>query len=343
MTSAVGAGELPVERHQPPSLETVGDWPLEPESAAWAKVLGQALPVPLRELGVAKARGLVVGADPAPEIEVALVAAVTVPTSTGGVPARVYRPTDDAGLPVLLYLHGGGWSIGSPDATDRLCRQLSAYANCVVVSLDYPLAPEHPFPAAVEACFDALTWLAGGPPDLGIDPARIAVGGDSAGGNLAAALALMARDRGGPTLRAQLLAYPAIDQDTTRTSWTRWAHTPLLDAADAQWSWEVYRAPSDEGDIRAFPGNAASFAELPPTLIILAEIDPLHDSGIEYGRRLHAAGVDARVISYSGVFHGFFPRTSLSPSAADAAVRAGDHLRAALHSLPSHHSRGNPS
>lgn len=333
---AEGAGELPVEWHEPPSRQTVGEWSLESESAAWAEVLGRALPAPLRELGVARARELVVGADAAPMVGAALVFDVAVPTGGGAVPARVYRPTADAGLPVLLYLHGGGWALGGPDGTDRLCRQLSGHANCVVVSLDYPLAPEHPFPTAVEGSFDALTWLAGGPTELGIDPARIAVGGDSAGANIAAALALMARDRGGPALRAQLLAYPAVDQDTTRTSWTRWSRTPLMDAADVQWFWALYRAPSDESDVRAFPGNAASFAELPPTLIILAEVDPLHDSGMEYGRRLHAAGVDTRVIDYGGVFHGFFPRTSLSPSAADAAARAGEHLRAALHQLPDH-------
>ncbi|MFB9783152.1 MULTISPECIES: alpha/beta hydrolase [Mycobacteriales] len=334
MTSTPVAGELRVERHQPPSRATVGEWPLEPESAAWAEVLGRVLTAPLRELGVTKARALPVGADPAPQIEVESVYEVTVPIQTGSVPARVYRPTDDAGLPVLLYMHGGGWTVGGPDGTDRLCRQLSQYAQCVVVSLDYPLAPENPFPTAVEACYDALTWVAGGPEELRIDPMRIAVGGDSAGGNLAAALALMARDRGGPTLQAQLLVYPAVDQDTTRTSWTRWAHTPLLDTADVEWFWKLYGAPSDPRDVRAFPGNAESFAELPPTLIVLAEVDPTHDSGMEYGRRLHAAGIDTRVISYGGVFHGFFPRTSLSPSAQNAAERAGEHLRATLHPAP---------
>ncbi|HWA37279.1 MAG TPA: alpha/beta hydrolase, partial [Burkholderiales bacterium] len=208
----------------------------------------------------------------------------------GPVALRAYCPAGagrDEILPALVYYHGGGWTIGDLDTHDTLCRQLANGARCAVFSVDYRMGPEHPFPAAVDDCIAATAWLARSARELRIDPARIAVGGDSAGGNLAAVVALHARDHGGPRLAFQLLIYPATDQRLGQASHRENAEGYLLTRQAIEFFQRCYFAgPRDREDWRASPLLAASLARLPPALVITAGFDPLRDEGNEYAARL---------------------------------------------------------
>lgn len=317
-----------VDRREPPAgRRRVGEWFLEPESAVWARGLAQALPSPLHTLGIAHARDLEVGgSDPSPSLY--RVQDTAVPTTRGPIPVRVYAPGPGADLPLVLQMHGGGWALGGLAGGDEMCRRLCRDSDCVVVAIDYPLAPEHTFPDAVEACFEVLTWAVSGSAELGIDPRRVAVLGDSAGGNLAAAIAILARDRGGPSLLAQVLVYP-VTRRMRADEVTAVRASPLLTRDDVDWFWSVYGAPLGSTDARAFPVSA-SLVGLPPALMVLAEVDPLREQGVEYAEALSAAGVPAAIVQYGGVFHGFFPRPSISPSAVDAIGRVAEFLRESL-------------
>lgn len=319
---------LNIDRREPPAGRWVfGEWPLELESARWAETLANALPKPLHELGVEGARAVSVGRSEATP-SVAAVVDLTVHTSAGEVPIRVYRPVEGNRLPVVLQMHGGGWTLGGLEGGDQMCRQLCLSAGCVVIAIDYPLAPEHAFPTALECCYDVMQWVVRSERELGIDPDRIAVIGDSAGGNLAAALAILCRDRMGPRIRAQALAYPVVRQ-TQPDDDVAWARSPLLDRGDIDWFWDVYGAPADPADARAYP-LAGPLAGLPSTLVILAEVDPLREQGVQYAQALSEAGVQVSAIEYGGVFHGFFPRPAISPSALDAIEEVGAFLRATV-------------
>jgi acetyl esterase len=217
---------------------------------------------------------------------------------------RVYRPVKDETLPALVYFHGGGWTIGDIDTHDVLCRQLAIGARCVVVSVDYRLAPEQPFPAAVEDCFAATRYVAENAARLNIG--RIAVGGDSAGGNLAAVVSLMARDAGGPAIALQLLIYPATDQRAATPSHERNAQGYLLTADAIQYFRRAYLPNrADWTDWRASPLLAKSHANLPGALVITAGYDPLLDEGRAYAERLTAAGVSVEYREYADMVHGF--------------------------------------
>ena len=232
----------------------------------------------------------------------------TIPGPAGEIAVRIYTPEAARGaLPVLVYFHGGGFVIGGLETHDGTCRQLARGAECLVVSVDYRLAPEHPFPAAPEDCYAATVWVAEHAEEIGADPARIAVGGDSAGGNLAAVVALMGRDRKGPALRHQLLIYPVTEYSFETASYRENADGYMLTLPLMEWFWNHYLAdPTQGGDELASPLRAASLADLPPATVITAEFDPLRDEGEAYARRLDEAGVKTRLTRYDGVFHGFF-------------------------------------
>ena len=219
-------------------------------------------------------------------------------------PVRLYAPTQDPALPVLLYLHGGGFTIGSVATHDILCRELARLAGCMVVSLDYRLAPEHRFPTAHNDAWDALQWLARNAAHLGADPARIAVGGDSAGGTLSAACALQARDAG-VLLALQLLIYPgcAAYQDTP--SHATYAHGHVLDAASITWFFRQYLTHEQRADWRFAPLLAPDVGGVAPAWVGLAECDPLVDEGVMYADHLRMAGVPVDLEIYRGVVHGF--------------------------------------
>jgi acetyl esterase len=244
--------------------------------------------------------------DPPP---VAEVLALEADGPAGKIPLRLYRgngASKDQPQPALIYFHGGGWVIGDLESHDQLCRALANAVPCIVVSVDYRLAPEHKFPAAAEDASAATRWIAGNAQRLGIDAARLAVGGDSAGGNLATVVALDARDRGGPKLAFQLLIYPSTDMRMGWPSLERHAQQLPLTRAGMQWFIDHYlRSAADKADWRASPLLAKSLAQLPPALVITAGFDPLGDEGQSYAEALRKAGVAVTHERFEGQIHGF--------------------------------------
>ncbi|MFD7645513.1 alpha/beta hydrolase [Kitasatospora sp. NPDC059795] len=237
---------------------------------------------------------------------VAAVEEFTIDGPGGPLTLRHYHPAARAERPgpALLYLYGGGWALGSLETGDPICRVLANGTRADVLAVGYRHAPEHRFPAAVHDCWAALDWIARNAPGLGLDPARIAVGGDSAGGNLAAALTLLARERGGPALVHQLLVYPNTDH---RTAAADGEDPALFNRHSVAWYWSHYLAdPADAAHPLASPLRAPSLAGLPPATVITAEYDPLREEGEEYAAALHAAGVPVELRRYDGMPHGFF-------------------------------------
>jgi acetyl esterase len=250
------------------------------------------------------------------------------PGPGGDVPIRIYTPAGAGPHPVLVYFHGGGWVLCNLDTHDGTCRSLCNQAGCVVVSVDYRLAPEHKFPAGLEDCYAATRWVAERAATLGVDSARIAIGGDSAGGNLTACVALVARDRGGPGLVHQLLVYPVTDATFETPSYQQNAQGYFLTRDAMEWFWNHYlRGDADATDGYAAPLRARDLAGLPPATVITAEFDPLRDEGEAYGRRLREAGVPTRIERYDGLIHGFFGMTAMVAKAKGAVAMAAAELR----------------
>ena len=247
--------------------------------------------------------------------------------------ARLYKPlAHPAGaLPVLLWLHGGGWTLGDLAGYDSLCRALANAAHCAVLSVDYRLAPENAFPAAVDDALHAWQWLQKEAEAFGLDAGCVAVGGDSGGGNLAAVLCHLLRDAGGMQPRLQLLVYPATDMLSERPSMLRYGEGYFLDRASIQWFQQNYLpSAADWRDWRASPIYAQSFDALPPALLITAEYDPLTDDGVAYVEKLAAAGVPVQHRDYAGMVHGFLSMGRILPAANEAIALAGDCLHKAL-------------
>ena len=252
----------------------------------------------------------------------------------GPIPLRLYRPADVAAttaLPVLVYFHGGGWVIGDLDTHDVLCRQLTAEAGVSVVSVDYRLAPEHKFPAAVDDAWAATRWIVAHAAELGVDAARLAVGGDSAGGNLAAVVALLARDHGGPAIALQALLYPVTDVGTETRSYRDFSEGFLLTRETMRWFFDQYlNREADAVDWRVSPLRASSLAGLPPALIVTAGFDPLRDEGDAYAAALRNAGVRVDAVCYGGMIHGFAPMGRLIETGNRAVSLVAGSLRQAL-------------
>ena len=255
-----------------------------------------------------------------------------------GIPVRIYWPQrDDAALPVVVFYHGGGFCLGDLETHDPVARTHAVGAEAIVVSVAYRLAPEHPWPAGVNDCWAALQWVAEHAAELGGDPDRIAVAGDSAGGNLAAVMAHLARDNAGPALKFQLLWYPTVTADLSLPSHTENAYAPILDreAIEAFLSW--YLPDLDMTDPKALPtalapANADDLSGLPPAFIGTAEHDPLRDDGAVYAELLNAAGVPAELSNEPDMVHGYASFALVIPAAAEAANRGLTALRKALHS-----------
>ena len=285
-------------------------------------------PVPLAALDDFRAA---TGA-PLLEIEGAVVAnvlALAVPTATHVIPARLYRPTADHNLPVILFYHGGGFVLCSVDTHDAMCRDLALRSGAVVISVDYRCAPETPFPGPLEDCHAALAWVAVNAADLDIDATRIAICGDSAGGNLAIATALLARERG-PALCYMGIIYPMIDPACESPSVTTQADGPVLSLDILHWFWGCYL-----GDARATPNPLAAVLTadligLPPATVLTAEYDPLCDEGEAFAGALRAAGIATVSRRYLGMAHGFFSMPGLSPIAGHAMTDLGNDLKAAF-------------
>ena len=250
------------------------------------------------------------------------------------IPLRVYRPpgvSDSRRLPVLVYFHGGGWVIGDLETHDVLCRQLTAEAGVSVIAVDYRLAPEHKFPAAADDAWAATRWIAAHAAELGVDADRLAVGGDSAGGNLAAVVALLAREAGGPRIALQILLYPVTDLVSESQSYADLADGYMLTRDSMRWFRALYLAKEqDAADWRVSPLRAPSLAGLPPALVVTAGYDPLRDEGEAYARRLREAGVSVDAVSFGGMIHGFVPMGRLIDTAFRAVTLIAGSLRQAL-------------
>lgn len=266
---------------------------------------------PVHDLSPTEARasyrrmtGLLGPGEPVGEVE-----DLSIPGSASEIPLRIYRPETRGTLPALVFFHGGGWVVGDLETHDRECRAICNAAGCVVIAVDYRLAPEHPAPAAREDTWTALRWIADHAERLRIDPRRIAVGGDSAGGNLAASACLRARDLDGPALAAQVLIYPSLSECLgAYPSHAEHAAAPFLPIETMRYFRRHYLGSSELvlDDPLAAPLIAPSHAGLPPALVITAEHDPLHDEGRAYAEKLRGAGVPTRYTDYPGMPHGFF-------------------------------------
>jgi acetyl esterase len=247
------------------------------------------------------------------------------PDGAPAVPVRIYKPkTSNTTLPALVYFHGGGFVIGDMYLEEQRCLRLAADGGCVVVSVDYRLAPENPFPAGVEDCYCALSWVGANVKDLGVDIDRIGVGGASAGGALSAAVSQMTRDRTGVPLALQMLLYPVIDDRMETSSMKAFSATPVWNSGSNAQMWDHYLGVKrDYVSNYAAPGRATDLADLPPAYIMTAELDPLRDEGISYGQRLMQAGVSAELHCFAGAVHGFdliAPAIAMSRRALDEQV-----------------------
>lgn len=304
--------------------------PLDPQAQAVVDQLALGKPPDFSTLEPAAVRKLydaafATGGNAEP---VAHVENRTLPGPAGEIPVRVYRPRPDGLLPALVYFHGGGWVICSLDTHDNLCRALANRAGCTVVSVDYRLAPEHRFPAALEDCYAAATWVAERGAALGVDAARVAVGGDSAGGNLAAVVAQRARERGAPRLAAQLLVYPVTNNDFDTVSYKENAEAYMLTRSMMHWFFRHYLDDPAQGDQPAVsPLRAEGLDGLPPALVVTAGYDPLRDEGDAYAEHLRRAGVPTRHLRYDGMFHGFFSMFEQIETAREAVESAALFLR----------------
>ena len=244
------------------------------------------------------------------------------------VPVRIYRASADKNAPVVVFYHGGGHVFGSLDSHDTMARMICRQAGCTVVSADYRMGPEHPFPAAVEDAYQAARWVADNAAKLRVDPGRLVVCGDSAGGNLSTVVALMARDSGDFAIAAQVLVYPVVDYRGGRPSHARYGKGyGILEAETVEWFLHHYIGDGDAGDWRAAPIEANSLEGLPPAFVLTAECDVLNDEGVAYAARLRNAGVEVEHIDYAGMIHGFFGYLGLLDDTDRAHADVGAYLK----------------
>jgi len=285
------------------------DYPIDPELQPWVAMLPE---INLADIVASRdqATELVSQLPPVEVPETIQIREVAIPGRDGApdVRARVYAPTEpsDTLRPGYVQIHGGGFVLGDLDTFEQAPVDIAAGLGAVVVAPDYRLAPEHPFPAGLEDCYATLEWLAANAGELGVDIDRIGVGGESAGGGLAASVALLARDRNGPALRFQLLDIPELDDRLDTPSMIEFVDTPLWNRPAAELSWKYYLsgAPDALGLQYAAPSRAENLAGLPPAFVSTCEFDPLRDEGLIYAQRLVAAGVRTELHLYPGTFHG---------------------------------------
>jgi acetyl esterase len=309
---------------------------LDPDAAAVFKAFQEAGRPPYETVSPAEARelylkGRVVTNPEPPELK--SVQPLAIPSPTGSIPSRIYMPMklrQANGLaPCLVFFHGGGWVIGDLDSHDVVCRKLADEGQLILISIDYRLAPEHKFPAAVDDAIAATEWIAANAKQLGIDAARLMVSGDSAGGNLAAVVAISARDGNGPAIAGQVLIYPAVDFAMTHPSHSEPETSILLTHSVIRWFRDHYlNGAADVDDWRASPARAKTLVGLPPAYVLTAGADPLRDEGDEYARRLEEAGVAVTHRTFPGQFHGFFTMGKLLQQANIAASEIGAWMRA---------------
>ena len=306
--------------------------PVDANLAAMLDAMAGADPVELSDMSVDEARsmmGMLALVDGEPE-PVAEVTDRVVPGPGGDIPVRVYRgPAGDEPLGILVWYHGGGWVIGDLDSADTTARKLAGRAGIVVVSVDYRLAPEHPFPAGPDDCWAVLEWVVAHGTELGGDPTRLAIGGDSAGGNLSAVTAVAARDAG-IALRHQLLVYPATDLTLSSPSITTNGEGYLLTGKAMKWFGDHYLQGQDPTDPKVSPAYTPDLAGVAPATVYTAEFDPLRDEGNAYAEQLAGADVPTELICWPGMIHGFFALSTVTPVTNQAIDAASARLRTAL-------------
>lgn len=308
--------------------------PLINEYRALLAQLAEADAPPLTEMPLEAARAMFRVAQPTrPDIVVGNVSEHEIEGRNGSIPIRVYTPDDTGPYPITMMFHGGGWVIGDLETVDAQSRQVCKQVGCVVVAVDYRLAPEHRFPAAAEDCYDATLWTYENASKLDADPTKLAVAGDSAGGNLAAVVAQMARDKDGPPLVFQLLVYPVTNGHVFKTeSYRDNADGYMLTSESMHWFWNHYADSGDRQNPYASPLCANDFSNLPPAFVQVAEFDPLRDEGLQYGDALKASGVDVKSHCYNGFIHGFFSQFDTVPPTRQAMDDACAALREAFSS-----------
>jgi acetyl esterase len=303
---------------------------LDPQQAAVIEEIGSAGVPPWHSMSVSCARRLedeLFSAGDGPAMETVRDLGIDGPA--GELPIRVYRPPASDPATIVFY-HGGGWVLGTLDSADDICRELAARTESVVVSVDYRLAPEHPFPAAVEDAYAALGWAEANAEAFGADPGRLAVAGTSAGGNLAGATALRAREEG-PDLDGQFLLYPIVDYGFETASYREHAESPLLSRADMEWFWEQYlRSPVDAHNPFVSLSRASDLSGVAPATVVTAGIDVLRDEGADYVRRLAADGVPTEHFEYPSLAHGFLSLTDDVDAAEEAMGELARSIRARL-------------
>lgn len=283
---------------------------LRPDVAALVSVFQRLDVRPYEELGILRARRTMsaVTRSQSPPVEVARVEDITIRGAIGALPTRIFDPAPGQDLPLVVYVHGGGFSLGNVDAADGPCRRLATTAQVVVAAIEYRLAPESPFPAGLEDCQAAVDWLLTHPSRVGAGPRRVLVG-DSAGAHLVAATSMLRRDAGLPPADAQVLIYPTVRpaKDNPFPSYVENADAPLMTRATMRWFWDQYLStPDDASDPRIDLLRCTDFSGLPPTLLVTAELDPLRDEGLELAARLAADGVPVQTVLFDGAVHGFW-------------------------------------
>jgi acetyl esterase len=296
--------------------------PLDPQTTAFLKTLDTSAPLTALTIPDARAATRLRNLADTEPVPLHSVCDLTL----GAIGARLYRPVPEPAQPVLIYFHGGGWTLCDLDTHDATCRRLALASGAAVLSVDYRLAPEHRFPAAVDDAIDAVRWVARNGVQLGLDPARIAVSGDSAGANLAAVACLIARDSGGPPIRAQVLIVPVTDAVSSRPSYVENAEGYYLTRDAMTWFFHHY-INGQTPDWRVFPLQAPSLASLPPALVLTAEFDPLRDEGEEYAARLAREGTPVELTRYSGTIHQFVVLAGQIDAGRQAIRQIGDFLR----------------
>jgi len=304
--------------------------PLDPQAQKVVDAMAALNLKPVEDSSPAEAREAMRSRTAAlgPFDEVPRVADHRLPVERGDIAVRVYWPSGPGPHPALVFYHGGGWVIGDLYTHDGICRSLTNTAGCAVASVDYRLAPEAKYPVAAEDSYAALRWMVDNAGRLDIDPRRVAVGGDSAGGNLATVVTLMSRDRGGPSVVHQTLIYPVTDHGFETPSYRENATGYVLTREAMRWFWGHYLARDQQGaEAYASPLRAGSLAGLPPALVLTAECDPLRDEGEAYAARLRDAGVPVTLTRYSGMFHGFFRMTRILDKARAALDEVAGSLR----------------
>lgn len=308
---------------------------LDPDAAARVAAFGPT--VPMRERGIAAVRTAIEAAPlPADLPSMAVIVERVTPGLGGPIPLRIYRPTEDSTSPALVYFHGGGMVMGTNHSFEPLARSLAAASGAVVVAVEYRLAPESPPPAQFDDAYAATAWVAAHAAELGIDAGRLGVVGDSAGGSLAAAVALAARDGGGPRLCVQALLYPGLDRDMAASSITTMRDAPMLHYDDIVYMHELADCGMAPHDHFRVPAYAHDLSDLSPAIVVTGECDPIRDWGERYAARLRDAGVQTTMTRYPGTYHGFLMRPDTTARGRLAIAELGALLTAKFtHPLPS--------